>query len=102
MHLTRRSLLASVISLATTGPARAASAGTGKRVIVVGAGIAGLAAARKLVRAGSDVTVLEGRTRNGGRIWTSRRWPDLPMDLGAGWIHGVLEQALRRVLRPGQ
>lgn len=58
-------------------------------VIVVGAGIAGLAAARELVDAGYAVTVLEGRDRHGGRIWTSRRWADAPLDLGASWIHGV-------------
>ena len=39
--------------------------------------------------AGAAVTVLEARDRIGGRIWTSRHWPDLPMDLGASWIHGT-------------
>ncbi|MFM8598973.1 MAG: flavin monoamine oxidase family protein [Mycobacterium sp.] len=57
-------------------------------VIVVGAGIAGLAAARTLSRAGLRVVVLEARGRAGGRIWTSTEWPDLPIDLGASWIHG--------------
>jgi len=35
------------------------------------------------------VTVLEARNRIGGRIHTSRLWQDLPVDLGASWIHGV-------------
>ena len=39
--------------------------------------------------AGQQVTVLEARRRTGGRAWTSRRWPDLPVDLGASWIHGA-------------
>jgi monoamine oxidase len=56
-------------------------------VIVVGAGMAGLAAARTLVDAGLRVVVLEARHRLGGRIHTSRLWPDLPVDLGASWIH---------------
>ncbi len=33
--------------------------------------------------------MLEARDRIGGRIWTSTKWPDMPLDLGATWIHGV-------------
>ena len=61
----------------------------GQRVLVIGAGLAGLAASRELKRAGHQVVVLEARDRIGGRIWTSNKWPDLPLDLGATWIHGV-------------
>lgn len=39
-------------------------------VVVVGAGLAGAAAARQLVRAGYNVLVLEGRNRPGGRVWS--------------------------------
>ncbi|WP_437285519.1 flavin monoamine oxidase family protein [Sorangium sp. So ce406] len=63
--------------------------GKSARVIVVGAGIAGLAAARELHRAGHAVTVLEARDRIGGRVWTDRSRPDEPVDLGAAWIHGT-------------
>lgn len=42
------------------------------RVVVIGAGLAGLAAAYELVRAGHDVTVLEAQHRPGGRVWTLR------------------------------
>ncbi len=59
------------------------------RILVVGAGIAGLAAAAKLQQSGYSVQILEGRERIGGRIWTSHSWDDLPVDLGASWIHGV-------------
>lgn len=60
-----------------------------KRTAVIGAGLAGLAAASELRRQGQDVFIIEGRDRIGGRIWTSRKWPDAPLDLGASWIHGV-------------
>ncbi len=60
-----------------------------KHILVIGAGLAGLAAARECLRHGHQVTVLEARDRIGGRINTSRVWPDLPLDLGASWIHGV-------------
>ncbi len=57
-------------------------------ILVVGAGIAGLAAARDLQANGFKVTVLEGRNRLGGRIHTERSL-GFPVDLGAAWIHGI-------------
>ncbi|WP_020396538.1 flavin monoamine oxidase family protein [Thiolinea disciformis] len=60
-----------------------------KRVLVIGAGLAGLATARELIRNGYDVLVLEARDRLGGRIWTSHQWANVPLDLGATWIHGT-------------
>ncbi len=86
MPVTRRSLMASLPALLATP---ALGQAKNKSVIVVGAGLAGLSAARDLVAAGAEVTVLEARDRIGGRIWTSRAWPDLPMDMGASWIHGL-------------
>lgn len=60
-----------------------------KRVVVIGAGLAGLAAAKELQVQGHEVLVVEARDRIGGRVWTSKQWKDLPLDLGASWIHGV-------------
>ena len=57
-------------------------------VIIIGAGVAGLAAAKHLVAAGRDVQVLEARDRIGGRVWTDRSL-GVPLDMGASWIHGV-------------
>ena len=62
--------------------------GRAERVIVVGAGMAGLIAARLLQDSGFTVTVLEARTRTGGRVWTDDRL-GAPLDLGGSWIHGV-------------
>ncbi|WP_336628527.1 MULTISPECIES: flavin monoamine oxidase family protein [unclassified Microbacterium] len=56
-------------------------------VVVVGAGVAGLTAARLLVRSGRKVIVLEARDRVGGRVHTDRTGS--PTDLGASWIHGI-------------
>lgn len=58
------------------------------RVIIIGAGIAGLSAAHVLVKHHIPVVILEARNRIGGRIFSIHPWgPGL--DLGASWIHGV-------------
>ena len=59
------------------------------RILVIGAGIAGLAAARALAEQGIRTTILEGRSRIGGRIHTDRSLNNIPLDLGASWIHGI-------------
>ncbi|PYM24531.1 MAG: hypothetical protein DMD78_08610 [Candidatus Rokuibacteriota bacterium] len=57
-------------------------------VLVVGAGVAGLAAARRLTDAGRRVIILEARNRLGGRIWSHDPWrTGRPIDLGAEFIH---------------
>lgn len=58
-------------------------------VVVIGAGVAGLAAARRLHEHGVRCTILEARTRIGGRVFTARdpRSP-VPIELGAEFIHG--------------
>src|ERR1700683_5752889 len=58
-------------------------------VVILGAGAAGLAAARQLTGAGLRVVVLEARDRVGGRMHTLHEtgWP-APIELGAEFIHG--------------
>lgn len=61
--------------------------------IIVGAGVAGLSAARLLAAAGQRVAVLEARNRLGGRTWTDRT-ADRATDLGASWIHGITDSSV--------
>ena len=55
-------------------------------VCVVGAGLAGLTAARRLSQAGRSVAVLEARDRVGGRVWTRTSGPGVPVDMGACFV----------------
>ena len=57
--------------------------------VVVGAGAAGLAAARRIRLAGRSVLVLEARGRIGGRAHTDRNNVQWPLDLGCGWLHSA-------------
>ncbi|WP_184548980.1 flavin monoamine oxidase family protein [Mucilaginibacter sp. FT3.2] len=60
-------------------------------ILIIGAGAAGLMAARTLAKAGKKVAVLEARDRIGGRIHTiGYGMPQQPLELGAEFIHGDL------------
>lgn len=61
-------------------------AGPVRRVLVIGAGIAGLTAAKALTHAGVECVVLEARDRIGGRLHTADLG-GLPVDLSGSWIH---------------
>lgn len=70
--------------------------------IVVGAGAAGLAAARALAQQPLRVVVLEARDRVGGRVWpvpTPRR--ATPAELGAEFIHGKAPQTMALLREAG-
>src|ERR1700716_683479 len=63
-------------------------------VVVVGAGFAGLSAARDLVRLGRDVIVLEGRDRVGGRSSTATI-AGVPVDLGGTFVGPTQDEVLK-------
>ncbi|MGW7386673.1 FAD-dependent oxidoreductase [Streptomyces sp. NPDC054794] len=74
------------------------NAEAGEHIVIIGAGFAGLGCARALADEGFEVTILEGRDRVGGRIWT-RRLAGVPAEMGASWIHGSKGNAMTRVLK---
>ena len=86
----RRHLLRGGIGLAgaLAAPWRAARAAD-PHVVVVGAGIAGLAAAHDLLAQGVKVTVLEARNRIGGRAYTESQTFGLPYDQGCASLHAA-------------
>ncbi|OTG65435.1 flavin monoamine oxidase family protein [Acinetobacter silvestris] len=57
-------------------------------ILIIGAGIAGLACAQKLQEAGENVIILEAKKRIGGRIHSIQEDCHI-FDLGASWIHGI-------------
>lgn len=56
--------------------------------LVIGAGMAGLAAAKTLQEAGEQVAVLEAKDRIGGRTYTNREFADFGVEFGAEFVHG--------------
>lgn len=72
----------------TTGRSTASPGAVRFDTVVIGAGVAGLTAARDLQAAGQTVAVVEAADRIGGRVRTDRSL-GVPFDLGASWIHGV-------------
>lgn len=62
-------------------------------VVIIGAGVAGLTAARELASAGMRVLVLEARSRLGGRVMT-HHMPEGVVELGAEFVHGAFDEIL--------
>jgi hypothetical protein len=87
-RLSRRSFLTASAALAT-GPAFAAgtAATPPVDVVIIGAGAAGIAAARRIAAAGRKLVVIEAADHVGGRCVTDTRTFGVPYDRGAHWIH---------------
>jgi monoamine oxidase len=58
-------------------------------VAIIGAGAAGLGAAKRLIAQGRSVVVLEAGGRIGGRAWTTDDWFGVPFDIGCAWLHAA-------------
>src|SRR3954467_11184515 len=97
MKVTRRTFLATSTAVLAAGTASAAPSSKGAprqeqprsgpaEVVIVGAGAAGIAAARRLAAAGRRVVVLEASPEVGGRCITDTRTFGVPYDRGAHWI----------------
>ena len=69
-------------------------------IVVIGAGAAGIAAARRVMAAGRRVIVLEATGQIGGRCQTDATSFEAPFDRGARWLHTPESNALVRLARP--
>lgn len=93
MRISRRALLRASATLAFVAPfggnrALAAALPREADIVVIGAGAAGIAAARRIAAAGRRVLVLEATDRVGGRCHTDDTTFGVPFDRGARWLHG--------------
>ncbi len=85
--LNRRSFIAASLAMATVGAGRAMAQTSTPDVVVIGAGAAGMAAARALLSRNLTVTVVEAADRIGGRVHTDHAIFGEPYDIGAHWLH---------------
>src|SRR5579871_4469064 len=103
MAVTRRDLLAAFAAIATSpGLGRSAFAAPLPReadIVVIGAGAAGVAAARRIQAANRKVIVVEADSRPGGRCWTDSATFDVPFDRGARWLHNPETNPMIRLAR---
>src|SRR5271163_1060821 len=83
-----------------TGSEQEAATSSSADVLVIGAGIAGLTAARALAQAGVRVLVLEAQNRIGGRILTERIGEQV-IELGAEFVHGRPPELLALIVEAG-
>jgi len=103
MTMTRRAFLSGAAVLAAT-PAVAQRAPPSSLpreadIVVIGAGAAGIAAARRVVAANRKVVVLEAANQIGGRCITDSTTLDVPFDRGARWIHNPETNPMIRLAR---
>ena len=85
--VSRRSILSGILAT-TVLPTWAQTIPANPDVVVIGAGSAGLSAARALIAAGKSVVVVEGADRIGGRAYTENHTFGVPFDHGCSWVMG--------------
>jgi monoamine oxidase len=103
MTITRRDFLSASAALAAapvlSGRAWAAPLPREADIVVIGAGAAGISAARRIVAANRKVIVLEATGQIGGRCLTDTTTFDAPFDRGARWIHNPDTNPMIRLAR---
>ncbi len=98
--MNRRTMLGGLLATAAT-PVLAQSLPTNPDVVIVGAGAAGMSAARTLTQAGISVVVVEAADRVGGRAWTESKTLGQPFDHGCSWISGSNRNPFTPIARAG-
>ena len=101
MSLDRRHFIAGSAALASTQALGAPSASGETDVAIIGAGAAGIAAARKVAAAGRRFVLLEASDHVGGRCVTDSKIFGVPFDRGAHWLHGPDNPVERLARRAG-
>ena len=101
MTFSRRDVLAASVAALFPAMARAATVAVPKDadVVIVGAGAAGIAAARRVQAANRKVLVVEASNRIGGRCWTDVATFGVPFDRGARWIYSQSANPVARQAR---
>lgn len=74
---------------------------TNPDVVIIGAGAAGLGAARRLMKDGYTVLIVEAADRIGGRAWTQSESFGVPVDMGCSWISGSNKNKFTKIARDG-
>jgi monoamine oxidase len=103
MAMTRRDLLSASAAMAMApvfgGRAWGAPLPREADIVVIGAGAAGIAAARRIQAANRKVIMVEADVRLGGRCWTDSATFDVPYDRGARWLHNPETNPMIRLAR---
>ena len=101
MTITRRSFLSASAAFAAAPILRATAAPAARDadIVVIGAGAAGIAAARRVMAANRKVVVVEAGSQIGGRCITDTTTFDVPFDRGARWMHNPDTNPMIRLAR---
>ena len=98
--LTRRSLLAGAAAAMAAPSLALAQKSYDVDIVVIGAGVAGIAAARRILAAKRNVVLLEAADRVGGRCITDIQTFGVPIDRGAHWLYSPSSNPLARFAGP--